>query len=263
MLFTISIFLATISGATLPNFASLVPHENVSLRVLEVQTLSELVERNLLSKPANDILFFVSETNTYVAPKDENYWDVEVDLDDIDDSLNRRNGKNLAVWIEFGFEKTYIASSDDKIPVSRCHSETNGQGGALNIQSSVGASRSLTGSFGVKPNTVTVSLTLTGTVSLERPENINTVIACSAKPGDVVQLFLLKTKFLYFTPKFRLLEFNRKSRTLKEPGDFIEQRQQRAVIKGGVGEWLCATASMIPLQCADQVSDITIFGQPT
>lgn len=262
MLFAIPIFLTTISGATLPTFASLVPHENVNLRVLEVQTLSELVERNLLSKPTNDILFFVSETNTYVAPKDEKHWDVEVDLDVIDDSLNRRNGKNLA-WIEFGFEKTYIASSDDKIPVSRCHSETNGQGGALNIQSSVGASRSLTGSFGVKPNTVAVSLTLTGTVSLERPENINTVIACSARPGDVVQLFLLKTKFLYFTSKFRVLEFNRKSQILKEPGDFIEQRQQRAVIKGGVGEWMCATASMIPLQCADMVSDITIFGQPT
>lgn len=226
--------------------------------IIEVENLMELETRYAKSNGASDdVVFHLRDSKTFVAKEKKDYWDIEENLDELKGRKTKRNHE--VALVEFGFEKAYIANSENRIPVSYCHSETEGQGGALNIQSSVGLGQSLTGSFGVNPNAVAFSLSLMASVGLEQTLLINTVIGCSAKHGEVVQLFLVDTKFIYYTPTVRALKFDKKTKRFAKPGKFEKKRQRRAVVKGGIGEWICGSSSVTPLQCSKLTTIITDF----
>lgn len=227
-----------------------------SARIIEVRNLTELQNKfsKALSEPTEDFVFHVENTNTFVAQKNNDYWDIEENLDGLSAAGFRKKkskgDKNEISWIEFGFQKLYIVDSATRIPVSHCHSEVNGQGGALNIQSTIGLGQSLTGSFGVSPNIVAISLSLTGSVTLELSESVTNAVACDVKHGEVVQLFLVGSQFIYYTPRMRELTYDRKKKSWRKLPKFSTQKQRRAVVRGGLGEWACGSSTVIPLQCS-------------
>lgn len=228
-------------------------------RIIEVQDLTELQSNyaNFLAKPNEDLVFHIQVSNTFVAESDNAYWNIEENLEDLA-KIEEKDGKNKheVSWIEFGFEKVYVSDSGSRIPVSHCHSETEGQGGSLNIQSTIGLGRTLTGSFGVKPGLLTATLSLTGSVSLDETDSVTTAVVCDVKHGEVVQLFLIGSQFLFYTPKVRMLKFNQKRGEFGHPRKFATQQQRRAVVRGGLGEWVCGSSSIIPLQCSQVVLEI-------
>lgn len=226
--------------------------------IIEVQNLTELETSYARSIGASDdVVFRLIDSKTFVAKEKNDYWDIEENLDLLIGLKTKK--KREVTWVEFGFDKTYVANSADRIPVSYCHSETEGQGGALNIQSSIVLGQSLTGSFGVNPNLVSFSLSLVTSVGLELSGSINTVIGCNAKHGEIVQLALVDTTFLYYTPKVRVLKFDKKMNKFAKPGNFEKKEQRRAVVKGGIGEWICGSSNVIPLQCSQLTPFITDF----
>lgn len=227
--------------------------------IIEVENLRELETKYAAQSigASDDVVFHLRDSKTFVAREKNDYWDMEENLDELEGRKIVRNDE--VALVEFGFERAYIANSEDLIPVSYCHSETEGQGGALNIQSSIGLSQSFAGSFGVNPNSVAFSLSLMASVGLEQTLSINTVIGCSAQHGEIVQLFLVDTKFIYYTPTVRVLKFNKKTERFAEPGKFEKKRQRRAVVKGGIGKWICGSSSVIPLQCSQLTTIITDF----
>lgn len=223
--------------------------------IIEAQNLAELETSYAKSIGASDdVVFRLTDSKTFVAKEKNDYWDIEENLIGLKTKKNRE-----VTWVEFGFDKTYVANSKDRFPVSYCHSETEGQGGALNIQSSIALGQSLTGSFGVNPNLVSFSLSLVTSVALELSGSINTVIGCNAKHGEIVQLALVDTAFLYYTPKVRVLKFDKKMNKFAKPGNFEKKKQRRAVVKGGIGEWICGSSTVIPLQCSQLTPFITDF----
>lgn len=228
-------------------------------RIIEVQNLSELQSKyaKLLAKPTEDIVFHIQASNSFVAQRNNAYWDIEENLEDLA-KTEKQDGKNKNEnsWVEFAFQKLYISDSVNRIPVSHCHSETEGQGGSLNIQSTIGLGQSLTGSFGIKPGMLAATLALTGSVSLDESDSVNTAVVCDVKHGEVVQLFLIGSQFLFYTPKVRMLNFDKKRGVFGDLRDFAIQQQRRAVIRGGLGEWVCGSSSIIPLQCSQVVLEL-------
>lgn len=245
-------------GATIKQPRELQIPNSEGAKILEVMNLSHLETKygKLLATSENTI-FHLIDTKTFVAKRNNDYWDLEENLDDL--SKIEKTKKHEVSWVEFGFQRTYITKSENRIPVSHCHSETEGQGGALNIQSSVGVAQSLTGSFGVNPNTVAFSLSLTASVALELSLSVNTVLGCSARHGEIVQLFLVDTKFVYYTPKVRMLIYDKKKGKLLKAGQFENKKQRRAVVRGGIGEWICGSSTVIPLECSQLSTSVTEF----
>lgn len=227
------------------------PPESAFSHILEARNISHLQTKfaQILRSATLHYVFHLEDSNTYVARKDNTYWNVEENLDDLVDPKKKKNKKDVE-WVEFGFDKIYESRSSDLIPVSHCHSQVNGQGGTISVQGVMGQVQTLSGTLGITPWAELFAVTLTSTVTLERPHATKMVLACNAKHGEVVQIFLEGTRFLYYTPRVRELAFDKKKNQFRKPGKFMVQPQKKAVVRGGVGDWVCGSSTVIPLQCS-------------
>lgn len=226
-------------------------------KVVNVNGLREVETKYLLLLTSNEpVVFYLAKSRTYLTRKEEEFWDVIEDLDLLFEEAKAKPAAKKIELIEFRFDKLYHADHEDLIPVSPCHSEVQGHGGAIAMQLNVGLSSAYSGALGISPNIYVWAISLTAKVTVDRSGSIATTITCSAKEGEMVQVFLARTHFLYYTPYFRLRQFDIEKGKFEKAGKMVTLPQKRVVTSGGVGEWVCGTSSVIPLQCSHVVYDL-------
>lgn len=222
--------------------------------------------REIESKYAKseNMVFYLKNSKTFLTRKDDKFWDVVENLDNARGSVVARWWNPFAAkkakkvpWVEFRFANMTEAVSEDPIPVSPCHDEMQGQGGSLTLQLGVSTSGSLSGSFGVSPiiNGITLGFSTKSAIGTSNSES--TSLTCNAKEGEVVQAFLYGTRFLYFTPYYRIRQFDPNRAKFEGAGKMCQLPEKRIVLENDFGMWGCASSAVTPLRCSKVVTDLS------
>lgn len=225
------------------------------IELVEVEGLYDITHHHALKlKPGTPVMFRLRQSDTFLAQKQLEFWDVERLLDE--SVPVQHDAKVSSEWVEWGYEDYEVSEFLHNIPVSLCHSELEGEGGAIYFRSIVATDRGRGASFGITPKAYGNSLALSSSVLISEALAISTTLTCSAKHGEIVQVFLRNTHFLYFTPKFRVLAYNRRENRFAVPQTFTRQPRQKEVVANGVGDWVCGSSSVMNLMCDSVVDDV-------
>lgn len=225
-------------------------------KVTRVKTIQD-IENNHLEGGQN-ALFWVEEEETFLSPWRKDQWRVKSKVEDFVQRLvllrSRLKGKSHAKWVEFKFTDVREEENAEMEPVSFCHDETYGHGGSVMMQGVVSETKSLEGTIGVLFDIYTVALLLTAKTSLETGVSKLIALACPVEHGEIVQLFLRHTRYLHYTPQYRLRAIENGKFT--KGGDFEVRPQEERIVAGGIGEWMCVSSRLAPLQCGPAVRKI-------
>lgn len=223
-----------------------------ALRIIEAQNLGQVAaEFSHLLGAESQVMFRLVERGTFLAPKQLQFWDVETELGEHADSIARG-----PEWVEWGFDDIVASDYLHHIPVSPCHSEVAGHGGSIYFRDIVASDQVRGASYGVSSDILAGTLELTAGVSLARSEARSTTFTCSAKHGEIVQVFLRNTHFLHFTPRFRVLWYHARRAQFRGPTRFTVQPRQKEVVASGVGELVCGSSAVVALSCDAVVADV-------
>lgn len=224
------------------------------LRLVEAQdlyhvttTFFDLVEENA------PVVFHLAESGTFLAQKQLQFWDVERVLDDIGPVPAVGGGPE---WVEWGYDDIAASEYLHSIPVSPCHSEVEGQGGAIYFRDIVATEHVRGATYGVNSDILLLTVQLSAGVSLAQGQVRSTTLTCSAKHGEIVQVFLRNTHFLSFTPRFRVLRYNPRRRRFRGPVAFLLQPRQKEIVANGVGELVCGSSAVMGLSCDAVIGDV-------
>lgn len=237
--------------------------------LISVQNIDEVTENYLeiLTFPTLCVLFQIKDTNTFLIRKSKRRWNYASSLE----SLSRITGKSFFpsisgssrfslfkrfakvrdefLWVELYFDDFEHRSTGGQVPISPCHSEILGDGTVVSFQtvflSNIGGTGGLTADFDIWSFVIGVAADTT----LETAKAFSLKIRCNIGRGEVGQLLLANTRYLYYTPSYRILIFNLKTMQFSKEDGFKKQKRERRIIKGGIGDWECATSSVAELQC--------------
>lgn len=248
--------------------------------VIDVKNVEE-IERLLKKKhekPDKQAVFHIASSGTFLSRRDPIHWQVEESVKDLakesspigDKKLSKllrsrllKGLKNILKhppipYVEFYFSNFTVKKSKSLIPVSPCHSELLGEGSVVKLQMTDIDRATPHGTIGI-PKLLQGVLS-GGEAEFEtEDENLSTFsLKCTIPHGQMGQIFLSDTVFLYYKLWYRTLIYDQQKGIFKVSSEFKEKGTERSIIKGGMGEWFCATSSMIQLQCFNTVRDITI-----
>lgn len=246
--------------------------------VIEVDSL-QVIERMLKNKRIsqdNETVFHIANSGTFLARRDPKHWRVEDSVENfvneytpfgdkkLSKILNSRFFKALKnmvkrppiPYIEFYFTDFRVEESKSMIPVSPCQNELQGEGSILKMQ--------MTGIDRATPHgTIGIPKLLQGVLSggeaefETEDENLAMLsLKCTIPHGEMGQIFLRNTAFLYYRLWYRTSIYIQQTSKFNVLSEFKEKGEERSIIKGGMGEWLCATSSMKLLECFRPVQDI-------
>lgn len=248
---------------TVPRFSCLVPWllvltlaVAVSAEITVVPLWAELPQEALQAVPrrGHAPLFYINETETFLAPKDKSLWDEPASLLEHRGWLRwwHRRGPE---WVEFRFIDTSSHVSRDLTPVLPCHSEVWGPGGQVALHAEIGRSLGMDVPLGLQVNTWVAALVWFQGVNFVTAKSVQSLVWCPISHGEIGQLFLSGTRFFDYTTEVRLHEYEWDAMLLEPQLDFIRKAPERKILKDGLGEWVCATDRVVDLQCFD----LTLF----
>ncbi|KAM9928165.1 hypothetical protein OXX59_002039 [Metschnikowia pulcherrima] len=213
------------------------------------------------------VLFQIEDSNTFLARKSKRWRNFEASVESLATVAGRpRIGAGLgplrftflskyfsvrddSAWVEFYYDDFENRTIPGLTPVSLCHSELMGEGSVVSFQSffvaTFGAVGVLTADFDFQ----NFAISTAAEVTLERANAISVKVRCAINHGEIGQLFLASTQYLYFTPWHRLRVYDKKTKSFSEGESFSQSTRERRIVKGGAGDWVCATSSMTNLQC--------------
>ncbi|WPK25323.1 hypothetical protein PUMCH_002634 [Australozyma saopauloensis] len=271
-----SVVLSSLLLSSLSNASSL-PKD---YEIVEVKDIEEAQKRysSLLGKKYNQMVFRLLDSGTFLTRRVQEYWDVEETLQELQygDTLSsdlrlqnlyknsrlsmglKKKFKDRPIpYVEFFYSDFAIERSNDLLPVSPCHSEILGEGSVVKVQLTEITRATPQGKIGV-PNFLQLILS-TGEADLEveRENLLMMSLKCNVDHGEVGQIFLSHTEFLYFNTWYRTVWFDPNTGTFTKPEDFQKRPRERMVMKYGIGEWYCVTSKLRPLKCQEVVTDIT------
>lgn len=230
-------------------------------------------------KKGKDVVFHINGSNTFLTRRKQEYWDVEetvpeyrkANLHSLD--LLFRKVYKQALWnkglrslfklppipyVEFFYANFSMTTSRTMLPVSPCHSELLGEGSVIKMQLTEIGRSTPQGTIGV-PKSLQRYLT-SGEAEVEvEDEHLSTMsIKCTIPHGEVGQIFLSDTEFLNYHTWYRTVMYDQRRKKFIANSEFRKRPLERMVLKGGMGEWLCATSKMIELQCFNVVKDLSV-----
>lgn len=224
------------------------------LQLVEAQNLHQVAtDYSHLLDSDSAVMFHLTESGTFLAQKQLQFWDVEKVLDD---SGPVPAAGTSPEWVEWGYDDISASEYIHHIPVSPCHSEVQGQGGAIYFRDIVAAELIRGATYGVSTDILLATLELTAGLSLAHGSSRSTTLTCSAKHGEIVQVFLRNTHFLYFTPRYRVLRYNARRGQFWGPVGFAFQPRQKEMAANGVGELVCGSSAVMALSCDLVVGDV-------
>lgn len=228
----------------------------VCQNVISVQNEAQLINAysSELKKFGSAFIFFNEDSGTYLTQNyeletDAIYLPNGEDCELTDELGDFCGSRKLPMWFEVYYDSFELSNKSLLIPVSLCHSEVYGEGGQVSLQAVFATSRTGSGKIGGGLAWESLAISSAAGVALQKSDAVATTMRCPAKAGEIIQLFLNKTKFLKFTSRYRRRQFSSSSRELNKFGRFLSQDPRREVIEGGLGEWVCASNAMTELDC--------------
>lgn len=253
--------------------------------IIKINTLEE-VGNLYKDRLANDenVVFHILSTGTFLTRRIQKYWDVEETVQDLQregyhpqDKTLRKIYKSSRLYkglrkifkpppvpyVEFYFTNFTVEKSRQLLPVSPCHSEINGEGSIIKMQLTEIDRIAPQGTIGVpKPLQLFLS-SGEADIALEDESLSMVSLKCNLAHGEIGQIFLRNTAFFYYNSWYRTVLYDRDTHEFSTNDQFKKRDRQRMVLKGGLGEWLCATHKIIQLQCFNVIRDITIPETPS
>lgn len=275
-LYLLLFFAASLSLAAVP----LVPDD---YKVVSVKDFED-IEDNYMNLLKNDqkVVFRIESTKSFLTRRIQKYWDVEDTVHEYQlaqvRSINKMFtktyrkalfSKNLrdffkrppVPYVEFYYSDFSVERSRGLLPISPCHSEILGEGSLIKMQIVLVSRTTPQGTIGVPKALQKFLSSGEAEVEVEYESQAMMNIKCWIPHGQIGQIFLSDTTFLYYTTWYRTVLFDRGKGKLVTNTNFKKRARERTVIKGGLGEWSCATSKLIQLQCFNVVRDITLIDQ--
>lgn len=254
--------------------------------VIKVDSVEEIEEKflHIINKKHSKVVFHIRSTGTYFTQRVQKYWDVEETFLDLDyeksptvdrkllkiymksrlfKGLKNIFKKSLIPYVEFYFSDYTVEQSRDLLPISPCHNEINGEGSVVKMQLTDIRKSTPHGTIGV-PKILQRYLS-SGEADIEtEDENLKAFsIKCHVSQGEIGQIFLSDTAFLNYNLWYRTRIYDPTTGRFSNHSKFEDRGRERMILKGRIGQWVCATNKMIQLQCFNVIRDITIADKPS
>lgn len=129
-------------------------------------------------------------------------------------------------------------------PVSACHSQHLGQGGAVSVQVADMPAMGTGASFGVSVQVLAAVLKATWGLDVAVKPARATTVTCLVNPGETVQVFV-RARAVTFAPLYRLRVVDGAGQ-FSQPGEMVALPLRQAVARGDVA---CVSDRVRALQC--------------
>ncbi|OBA23499.1 hypothetical protein METBIDRAFT_34257 [Metschnikowia bicuspidata var. bicuspidata NRRL YB-4993] len=221
-----------------------------SCDLVSVQSYDEITSKysDLLAPDSTRcVLFRIKESQTFLTRKGRRKWGLDTPVESLAKLGSLR--QDSTQWLEFFYSDFANSTATGLTPVSLCHSEVLGEGSLVSFEtifnSASGFGGELTGDFDL----FKLAVSTAAEVTLEKATSIAVKILCAIKPGEIGQLYLTNTQYIYYTPWFRTRGYDSVTNLFSDGDEYSERPRERRIMKGGIGDWVCASSSVADLQC--------------
>lgn len=250
-------------------------HDYEVIEVENVQAI-ELLLKKKQNKTEKKPVYHIASSGTFLTKRDQNHWQVEDSVEDLcketlpfaDKKLHKMIGSNLLKglknmfkhppipYVEFYFSDFHVEKSRSLTPMSLCFNELRGEGSVIKAQLTNIVRSTPHGTIGF-PRLLQGVLS-GGEAEFETEDEDLSLFSlkCTIPHGEIGRIFLSETVFLHYTMWYRTSIYIQQSGTFNVLSEFKKKGEEKSIIKGGIGEWFCATSSMMQLQCFDKDLEI-------
>lgn len=155
-----------------------------------------------------------------------------------------------STMVEFKVSTNVTTGGRRLYPVSNCHEEVQGEGGSVEMQVNLGESMAAYASFGISPSMLVYTLELTTRLGISKMANTLTTVSCESQHGETSQVFMSDVKLLEFYVTYRWRQYDQSRMKFFNSTSVIASPVQTYVIEGDNSELICATDTIMALQCS-------------